>query len=221
MQQYLQGSAPRTRGSTPDVSRHGAQADVCPAHAGIDPIWRPATGRRSSLPRARGDRPPPRRLRLRRKRSAPRTRGSTRSGFYGQRVSVVCPAHAGIDLIQPGEVIDYTGLPRARGDRPGTALGFPDFVRSAPRTRGSTRSGVYGQRVSVVCPAHAGIDPTASSRRPRCCSLPRARGDRPESRSSRAGACRSAPRTRGSTPLVLLRLVHEVVCPAHAGIDPT
>ena len=71
-----------------------------------------------------------------------------------------------------------SGLPRARGDRPDTAFATADSGPSAPRTRGSTLEVDGGATATLVCPAHAGIDPEGPAMRSSTTGLPRARGDR-------------------------------------------
>ena len=112
------------------------------------------------------------------------------------------------------------GLPRARGDRPVKKLDELAVLRSAPRTRGSTRHVRIWRLVRHVCPAHAGIDLPETRARSSFLSLPRARGDRPAQASPFFTCLASAPRTRGSTPDHRAERTRGDVCPAHAGIDP-
>ena len=200
---------------------------------------------RSGLPRTRGDRPVP--------AGAggcvgapPHTRGSTPGRPASQPDNAGSPAHAGIDpparrrirLRAPphtrgSTLLDFDGrtlegLPRTRGDRPGSSSarispsGSPAHAGIDPRrdpiagkdtapphTRGSTLPGSHpsGHRGS---PAHAGIDP----RRPvqgRDPGLPRTRGDRPSPASVSGPA---PPHTRGSTR-VLTRFRRKGEAPPH------
>ena len=172
------------------------------------------------LPRASGDRPALRHCSPRTRRSAPRERGSTPWKPGELRLPYVCPARAGIDPSRSAVTRTARSLPRASGDRPLQAAANRVAPGSAPRERGSTLAGLPGHLAEPVCPARAGIDPTAWPASGRRCRLPRASGDRPIGRGITADLERSAPRERGSTPGLLRARLGHLVCPARAGIDP-
>ncbi len=156
-------SPPPTRGSTRrrrGVRRQGA---VSPAHAGIDRRPRQRPGRRSGLPRPRGDRPDHVTLCYSGKESPPPTRGSTLRGRCSRTAPHVSPAHAGIDRGRWTGLRIVSRLPRPRGDRPAHYTAFAAAMGSPPPTRGSTRAGPVLRAGDRVSPAHAGID----RRRPR------------------------------------------------------
>ncbi len=90
-------SPPHPRGSTRAGTRDRCQLCVSPAPAGIDPPrnWRQRNA--SSLPRTRGDRPPPASTYGPARRSPPHPRGSTPGMAVAGRRGIVSPAPAGID----------------------------------------------------------------------------------------------------------------------------
>ena len=158
------GAPPHTRGWTlVDYKGRGVRAGS-PAHAGMDP--KPAThGRsRSRLPRTRGDGPSvhdPRLLAL----AAPRhTRGWTRYGRRVRRRHAGSPAHAGMDPSVPGRCAGSPRLPRTRGDGPDVSGQDLGAIQAPPHTRGWTLH--RGRRIDGPpgSPAHAGMDPWATSR---------------------------------------------------------
>ena len=189
---------PHTRGWTPPRTRLHRRRPGSPAHAGMDPGRTPGTPGRRRLPRTRGDGPVDVDV-VRRPRKAPRTRGDGPKGGTG--------------------ATDASGLPRTRGDGP-DAPEFGAFCnRAPPHTRGWTpmhscaRSGTRGS------PAHAGMDPTPSSARPRRCRLPRTRGDGPGSEPLRYRWKVAPPHTRGWTPAAGAPPILRRGSPAHAGMD--
>ncbi len=116
--EIVRGTAPRTRGSTPQWEGWKFPRQDCPAHAGIDPCLSRKNTTRCRLPRARGDRPFFYEACTDKALTAPRTRGSTRRLLHHGVAGGDCPAHAGIDPSTGGINPQLVGLPRARGDRP-------------------------------------------------------------------------------------------------------
>ena len=208
------------RGST--HGREGARlgSRVYPAHAGIDRSHHAIAPGHRGLPRACGDRPFVRFQNSPNPRSTPRMRGSTFPICERASVTVVYPAHAGIDPGGCRRPVGDRGLPRACGDRPCRSDDHESAAMSTPRMRGSTRKRGVGAGACRVYPAHAGIDPQGEGRAcaPRC--LPRACGDRPYEVSQGHVSIPSTPRMRGSTPRRPARRRWWRVYPAHAGIDP-
>jgi len=172
-------SPPRTRGSTCDRWRIGNGHGVSPAYAGIDlpALWAAIPDFR--LPRVRGDRPESKSRSPIRQPSPPRTRGSTGCLRSVARRSCVSPAYAGIDPCRPIPRRWGYGLPRVRGDRPGTGFPASSSTSSPPRTRGSTQGTTGAFASSTVSPAYAGIDPMQGGVAQFNAGLPRVRGDRP------------------------------------------
>ena len=109
---------PHARGSTLAALAVNQPGCVYPACAGIDlaptGIWARGIG----LPRMRGDRPIDQVEWIEEDGFTPHARGSTAREYAESGLSVVYPACAGIDLVHSSAALEYTGLPRMRGDRP-------------------------------------------------------------------------------------------------------
>ena len=91
------------------------------------------------------------------------------------------------------------GLPRMRGDRPGTRYRASTLSRFTPHARGSTGNlGLVSLR-NRVYPACAGIDLTDELTNPEGRSLPRMRGDRPGCFTALRLTSTFTPHARGST----------------------
>ncbi len=99
-------------------------------------------------------------------------------------------------------------------------MSFAHLIWAAPHTRGSTPPREVPGQAHRGCPAHAGIDPTASDRARLARRLPRTRGDRPARRRRWIQSTEAAPHTRGSTHGLVVFYERGPGCPAHAGIDP-
>ncbi len=172
------------------------------------------------LPRTRGDGPSAPTPASTPGRASPHTRGWTpvradvctpRGGF---------PAHAGMDRARRQHPVERRGLPRTRGDGPGSLLSVSASSAASPHTRGWTRNPRPHLRALDGFPAHAGMDPVE---RPRYCwlaRLPRTRGDGPHLQVLGADILRASPHTRGWTPARNTRPSWSRGFPAHAGMDP-
>ena len=214
-------SAPRERGSAFRAGLDDRPPDVCPARAGIGPRRREDQPRRSSLPRASGDRPPVCWMKHGAEASAPRERGSALNEGPLERDISVCPARAGIGPFGPDRHSALDRLPRASGDRPIRAHVGPEVVASAPRERGSALGPRRQGEGAAVCPARAGIGPGRHGSGHRRPSLPRASGDRPRLGFPVRRLSQSAPRERGSARRSGVSGTRRAVCPARAGIGPS
>ena len=197
-----------------------ARTPGSPAHAGIDPSWTPTPASRAWLPRTRGDRPACALPGGASPTAPPHTRGSTRAHRERARGEQGSPAHAGIDPRCSSSTSPSSWLPRTRGDRPKRSRVASENIKAPPHTRGSTPAIVTGDLAVYGSPAHAGIDPVATTRFPSDPRLPRTRGDRPKEVVRRPAVDAAPPHTRGST-----RHDHGAGrpargSPAHAGIDP-
>ncbi len=212
--------SPRTRGSTRGQGGEHDAGRVFPAHAGIDPSLTARELEEARFPRARGDRPLTYSPGARGGPFSPRTRGSTLCPSARRRRVRVFPAHAGIDLEGRACLIDGSGFPRARGDRPGAMTRYATRPGFSPRTRGSTQVARCLGSPPEVFPAHAWIDPSIHALFAALRSFPRARGDRPHRCAHALHHGTFSPRTRGSTFLPRLPPRAWHVFPAHAGIDP-
>ena len=110
-------------------SHYGMLIDRCIKELGMGDILRRRgvpteakvwVGLRFRLPRVRGDRPLSSARRRRRSWAPPRARGSTRRMVRLHRRAGGSPACAGIDPAAGRRACRTWGLPRVRGDRPGT-----------------------------------------------------------------------------------------------------
>ena len=130
----------------------------------------------------------------------------------------VCPAHAGV-YRWAGRGGRLRGrLPRTRGGLPSQPRAMAGLTRFAPHTRGSTALRNQWDYPSYVCPAHAGVYPTAIKYVPGTGGLPRTRGGLPSSVPQGRVATSFAPHTRGSTAQGPGGSSFQGVCPAHAGV---
>jgi len=192
---------------------------VYPACAGIDLLDFVATVAGGGLPRMRGDRPCFRSCSQSSMSFTPHARGSTVIFPHFYDSDNVYPACAGIDLILVWSSLPFVGLPRMRGDRPESAPFCLSVNLFTPHARGSTPEVPIVTRLSRVYPACAGIDPSPLPNTVRCGSLPRMRGDRPDSEQDSRRYLMFTPHARGSTWLLVGRCNLPPVYPACAGID--
>ncbi len=108
----------------------------------------------------RGDRPGQLRPWRSSPEATPHARGST-CGRAGQTLAKIgYPACAGIDLVASRFHRFLPGLPRMRGDRPGTPSAQVTVRMATPHARGSTWLWKREQRRDAGYPACAGIDRT-------------------------------------------------------------
>ena len=157
----LEEFAPPTRGCSRLPVRSVRGGDVCPAHAGmlLGLSWGKLLEDR--LPRPRGDAPIPKCGAGPDRTFAPPTRGCSRSDFGEGDDSRVCPAHAGMLPAQTNGREPPPSLPRPRGDAPRAvhfrAMRYP----FAPPTRGCSPLPSTRRGDRQVCPALAGMLPSA------------------------------------------------------------
>ena len=192
-------ASPHTRGWTSAPANAAVSAAGFPAHAGMDPRSPPRRRRRRGLPRTRGDGPASRASCLRPRVASPHTRGWTRWILLRPAAIPGFPAHAGMDPRSPCSRPAARWLPRTRGDGPL----YPERTRretqASPHTRGWTPArGGFGL-VDAGFPAHAGMDPSRSSRSSRRRRLPRTRGDGPFLYDLSDRRTEASPHTRGWT----------------------
>ena len=211
-------STPHARGSTPQSKRLLTLRSVYPACAGIHPLSKAHNQNDVSLPRMRGDPPTGDSALTENHMSTPHARGSTLLRAHASNSGEVYPACAGIHLFDVALVLAVVGLPRMRGDPPGSLeLGLPCFM-STPHARGSTCERGEPAIVIYVYPACAGIHLTMSSTGTYDVGLPRMRGDPPVSLVLDGRRDKSTPHARGSTCLSGNTEGRTKVYPACAGI---
>ena len=135
--------------------------------------------------------------------------------------TIVFPAHAGVFPTQPVPRVIPTCLPRARGGVPTPDTSRCSWLRSSPRTRGCSPSGMPATPHQRVFPAHAGVFPGRWSFLASARSLPRARGGVPLEGWDASNMPGSSPRTRGCSHSWSRLSPSALVFPAHAGVFPT
>ena len=195
------GRVPRTRGDGPVRERlYVTAAAVFPAHAGMDPeAKRQGDGPRSCSPHTRGWTA----LTAKIHEAVyvfPAHAGMDRDAPVDALLLCwVFPAHAGMDRLGTASRRPPHGVPRTRGDGPGSPIQSLGATLCSPHTRGWTVPFSCRQNHHFVFPAHAGMDRIRTSRfRPKAwCS----------------------PHTRGWTEGGSARVGHGRVFPAHAGMD--
>ncbi len=193
---------PHTRGWTAGWREVPCATTGSPAHAGMDPRHRGLCTISSGLPRTRGDGPQRRDAWGARTPAPPHTRGWTGDSVRTPTGLAGSPAHAGMDLKELLRRVDWSRLPRTRGDGPLHAP-IADAVGVAPpHTRGWTRNVHLVTRPWWGSPAHAGMDPRWRSCAKTRARLPRTRGDGPPSWTGSVRRGWAPPHTRGWTRAV-------------------
>src|SRR5699024_11019336 len=90
----------------------------------------------------------------------------------------------------------------------------------APHTRGWSPRTVLRTAASGLCPAHAGMVRCSLPAAFLVVTLPRTRGDGPQSPTSSREHSDFAPHTRGWSRSCLCPTACRALCPAHAGVVP-
>ena len=155
-----------------------------------------------------------------RERASPHTRGWTHGMPDEFVVEDGFPAHAGMDPRPCGRCSARDRLPRTRGDGPERWETANWATSASPHTRGWTVVGHPLQLGALGFPAHAGMDPSWSSRRRPRRWLPRTRGDGPSRSCTGRFWLTASPHTRGWTRAQPSARVHPSGFPAHAGMNP-
>jgi len=171
-------STPHARGSTRTVIAIYSSSQVYPACAGIHPHQKAAPAFCSCLPRMRGDPPAIRPAAPIYSGSTPHARGSTFNYCIVKTLCFVYPACAGIHLLERASEATGRGLPRMRGDPPGSSSSSEELSPSTPHARGSTLGGRPAYPLRPVYPACAGIHLARIAISRATYRLPRMRGDR-------------------------------------------
>ena len=213
-------ASPHTRGWTRRRLYRRRPRWGFPAHAGMDPSESAAGGGSRRLPRTRGDGPRPRGQKPKPSPASPHTRGWTRVAAAEPAGRLGFPAHAGMDPSLRRPMCAETGLPRTRGDGPPGEDYYLDLIPASPHTRGWTRIVSPEPDHQTGFPAHAGMDPTSSSRATAGSRLPRTRGDGPRTAAGVSSSIGASPHTRGWTLTDEQGITITAGFPAHAGMDP-
>ena len=176
--------SPHPRGWTLDSVQEQAVELGFPAPAGMDPRRPSNTWNGPGIPRTRGDGPAPFCGKNAENPDSPHPRGWTARCRGPGCAARGFPAPAGMDPGLAIRLVELCGIPRTRGDGPGT------FLRRLPRAPDSPHPRGF--------PAPAGMDPREPASGTPLRRIPRTRGDGP----ARATGGRSSPtRTRGSRVL--------------------
>ena len=176
---FQQRFSPRTRGCSFDTDQLAPIIKVFPAHAGMFLPPLNTRGQKCRFPRARGDVPKSRVIRINRRSFSPRTRGCSFAVVGAVSFHLVFPAHAGMFLAPLNACCQKCCFPRARGDVPYWIDHQAYIDLFSPRTRGCSDAGQHHNFTLSVFPAHAGMFRSAGL--PGCGNtrFPRARGDVP------------------------------------------
>ena len=212
---------PPTRGWTLLLAVLGGLVDSSPAHAGMDPAYRSRVWERLRLPRPRGDGPDMPTFAAISRAAPPPTRGWTLD--RARRTVPICgsPAHAGMDPRRPLGTTSQARLPRPRGDGPNDQARAYAADPAPPPTRGWTPALHPRPEPQRGCPAHAGMDPTASRATRSRSRVPRPRGDGPAKLALNPTSALAPPPTRGWTLRDQEHARPDSGSPAHAGMDPS
>ena len=213
-------ASPRSRGWTRLAGRREGGGGGFPALAGMDPSCSTRVARSSRLPRARGDGPDSTVLCHIHTRASPRSRGWTLAPRPPPDPRAGFPALAGMDPSATTSVVRLRGLPRARGDGPGSLGGGGGADGASPRSRGWTPLRCRHPSLRGGFPALAGMDPPYFMAMKPQERLPRARGDGPSPLADAAGPTRASPRSRGWTAVSYRVTAAAYGFPALAGMDP-
>ena len=152
-------ASPHTRGWTRRGGSARAGDSGFPAHAGMDPCGSGTSWSRTRLPRTRGDGPVHDPSSASVIMASPHTRGWTPVHDRIDSHDGGFPAHAGMDPLRGTRRMRRSGLPRTRGDGPGSAIARSTPRSASPHTRGWTRRAEDAQADACGFPAHAGMDP--------------------------------------------------------------
>ena len=117
-------------------------------------------------------------------------------------------------------ICKFDRLPRTRGDGPAGLEQGTEALRASPHTRGWTLVHLAALLLGRGFPAHAGMDPCASSSAQPARRLPRTRGDGPDTPGRSMPVSEASPHTRGWTGSTRERRRAPRGFPAHAGMDP-
>ena len=131
-------ASPHTRGWTVDHQPPPALRRGFPAHAGMDPYVSCVGHAIKWLPRTRGDGPRSDKRLPTLMPASPHTRGWTSDRSSGLKLRCGFPAHAGMDPTEAAAEAARVGLPRTRGDGPGSSARRAGPPSASPHTRGWT-----------------------------------------------------------------------------------
>ena len=219
---YLNGSSPRTRGTSINSRRRRLYRRFIPAHAGNITDRSHKETHITVHPRARGEHCKIGKNVLKDSGSSPRTRGTYHMGPIYSTSPRFIPAHAG-NIEKTFTFPERKSVhPRARGEHMYLLIAGALVGGSSPRTRGTSAIFVRQYIGIRFIPAHAGNMLDLKTTKTKTTVHPRARGEHEKSAVAEDGARGSSPRTRGTfDPPTGISFATRFI-PAHAGnIDTT
>ena len=186
----------------------------------MDPPHGHDSAGRGSLPRERGDGPPPMHGVLHRATPPPRARGWTVQDSARLPEGRASPASAGMDPHRHTRRRAEPSLPRERGDGPDSHHHRRRRTLPPPRARGWTGGRRSLRLRSTASPASAGMDPATDAGDMGLVRLPRERGDGPAVSIFSEAPSWPPPRARGWTVSAATFRASDRASPASAGMDP-
>ena len=145
-------------------------------------------------------------------------RGSHKLAVGSVTETGIIPAHAGLTgpiILAPRRTRDH---PRACGAHACCRSASIYSLGSSPRMRGSRRQKDLLFASRGIIPAHAGLTAASGNSAMAARDHPRACGAHQMTDTRQCFRWGSSPRMRGSRNLILRRLVHAGIIPAHAGL---
>ena len=131
-----------------------------------------------------------------------------------------CPTCVGMFQFRASYNWRSARMPRTRGDVPHPVLPRSLVLVSAPHAWGSTRIATVYAEPKLGCPLCVGMFRSPTSSLPGSASLPRTRGDVPDSYGRGYIGQLSAPHTRGCSLTESRAAIGQDVFPAHARMFP-
>ena len=151
-----EGSSPLTRGKL-QLGHHVLPVHgLIPAHAGKTSRPRLRSRRRRAHPRSRGENRSIRRPRAGRMGSSPLTRGKRPAPAWRGQDNGLIPAHAGKTTPGPRYARPWRAHPRSRGENARRSAANDVYGGSSPLTRGKLGLGREASAGHGLIPAHAG-----------------------------------------------------------------
>ena len=217
VRQTTGGSSPLTRGKPLTQFKLSGSDGLIPAHAGKTSRPRLRSRRQRAHPRSRGENVEGGHFRPFRWGSSPLTRGKRSRLWKWCRRRRLIPAHAGKTTREVTEPARRRAHPRSRGENTLTSTGTSVKAGSSPLTRGKPWNGLDDNGNPGLIPAHAGKTTGQTAVRGGDWAHPRSRGEN-------VLQCRRTSRLQGSSPLTRGKL-HDArqerhrprLIPAHAG----
>ena len=150
------GSSPLTRGKPFVVGKRGDHEGLIPAHAGKTCVRHALLVSHRAHPRSRGENCITHYVIAKCVGSSPLTRGKRGGRSPQRRQAGLIPAHAGKTGKRNERIDDYRAHPRSRGENDYAGRRDDGDRGSSPLTRGKLATGMAGDTIPGLIPAHAG-----------------------------------------------------------------